>query len=208
MDAPDRRDGSVDPAHEPADHAVERVEPALESCVRELERHVARGGWDGPLRLFALVRTARAVTRDPSLRDQLPRDLLASADADATHLTSVEQEDLPEADTLEGLLAGIAWPGPVDGAAICVERIVVPPEAEQGLPADPAEATAALLAHPAREDVRMVAAVLRDGGSCCALRTRRHDDDLAVATGADLVPGLVTALRMTLDDSEAGVTGS
>jgi hypothetical protein len=176
------------------------AEAALLTCVRDLERHVARGGWDGPVRLFALVRTADALAREPSLRDQLPPAVLAAAATDPDHLTSVEQEGLPAADTLERLLAGIAWPPAVDGAALSVERVVVPPEAEAGLPADGAAALEVLLAHPAREDVRMVAGVLRDGPGCCALRTRRHDDDAAVATGPDLVPGLVEALRMTLDD--------
>lgn len=173
---------------------------ALDRAVRELERHVARGGWDGPVRVFALIRTAEAIARDPSLRQQLPPDLVASADADPEHVTSVEQEGLPEVDTLEELLGRIAWPPTVDGAAIVVERIVVPPEAEAGLPADPDAAVEQLLAHPAREDVRMAAGVLRSGHSACALRTRRHDDDAAVASGTDLVPGLVEALRRTLED--------
>lgn len=176
------------------------AETALQTCVRELERHVARGGWDGPVRLFALVRTADAVTREPGLREQLPPEVLAAAGADPHHLTSVEQEGLPAGDSIERLLAGIAWPPTVDGAALSVERVVVPPEAEAGLPEDPTEALEALLAHPAREDVRLVAGVLRGGPGCCALRTRRHDDDAAVATGPDLVPGLVEALRMTLED--------
>jgi hypothetical protein len=178
----------------------EDTQRALDRAVRELERHVARGGWDGPVRLFALLRTAEAIARDPALRDQLPPDLVASADADPGHVTSVEQEDLPQVDRIEDLLGEIAWPDAVDGAAIVLERIVVPPEAEADLPADPELAQQRLLEHPAREDVRMAAGVLRTGQSACALRTRRHDDDGAVASGPDLVPGLVAALRTTLAD--------
>lgn len=184
-------DGTTDAAHEAR---------ALEAAVRELERHVARGGWDGPARVFALIRTTEAVRRDPSLREQLPPDLVASADEDPWHVTSVEQDDLPEADSIDELLGRIAWPPTVDGAAVVVERIVVPPEAETALPTDPDEARAVLLAHPAREDVRMAAGVLRSGPASCALRTRRHDDDVSVASGPDLVPGLVAALQRTLDD--------
>jgi hypothetical protein len=173
---------------------------ALDAAVREVERHVARGGWDGPVRVFALIRTAEAIARDPGLRHQLPPDLVASADADPHHVTSIEQEDLPEATTIEGLLGRITWPPQVDGAAVVLERIVVPPEAEAGLPADEQAALQQLLDHPAREDVRMAAGVLRSGPSSCALRTRRHDEDAAVASGPDLVPGLVAALRATLED--------
>lgn len=176
-----------------------RTARSLDRAVRELERHVARGGWDGPVRVFALIRTADALTRDPALRDQLPPDLVASADGDPEHVTSVEQEDLPQAETIEELLGQIAFPETVDGAAVVLERIVVPPEAEAGLPDDAEAAVQQLMAHPAREDVRMAAGVLRSGESACALRTRRHDDDAAVASGADLVPGLVAALRTTLE---------
>lgn len=173
---------------------------ALDRAVRELERHVARGGWDGPVRVFALIRTAQAIARDPSLRDQLPPDLVEAAAGDPEHVTSVEQDGLPQTESVSELLGRIAWPRTVDGAAVVLERIVVPPEAEAGLPDDPDAAAAQLLAHPAREDVRMAAAVLRSGHSACALRTRRHDDDAAVASGTDLVPGLVEALRHTLED--------
>lgn len=172
---------------------------ALRATVRELEQHVAADGWDGPVRLFALVRTAGALARDPGLAQRLPAEVVQAADADDAHLTAVEQEDLPEAATLEELLAGIAWPATVDGAAVAVERIVLPPEAEDGLPADPAAAHARLTADPRRRDVRLVTAVLRDGGSACAIRARDHDTPDQVVTGPDLVPGLVQVLAATLD---------
>lgn len=187
------------PANGSPDAAVPAdADPALGRAVRELERHVSRGGWDAPVRVFALIRTAQAIDRDPSLTGELPPDLLASAADDPAHITSIEQEDLPDADSLERLLARIAWPEAVDGAAIVCERVVLPPDAERDLPAEPDEAVAALMAHPQREDVRLAVGVLRDGTTSCAMRTRRHDDDLAVGTGGDLVPGLTAALTATL----------
>lgn len=176
-----------------------RTGTPLERAVRELERHVARGGWEAPIRVFALIRTAAAVERDPSLAEQLPPDLLASARADAEHITSVEQEDLPDAGSVEELLAQIAWGPSVDGAAIVLERVVVPPEVEADLPDDPGEAVRYLMDHPAREDVRLAVGVLRDGSTSCAIRTRAHDEDFAVGTGADLAPGVAAALRATLE---------
>lgn len=172
----------------------------LDRAVRELERHVARAGWDGPIRVFALIRTAHAIQRDPSLSAQLPPDLLASAHADPEHITSVEQEDLPDAGTVEELLAQIAWGPSVDGAALVCERLVVPPEAEVDLPHDPDEAIAALMAHPDRQDVRLAVGVLRDGTTSCAVRARAHDEDFAVGTGPDLAPGVAAALLATLDE--------
>ncbi|MBN8881180.1 MAG: hypothetical protein J0H73_02565, partial [Salana multivorans] len=116
------------------------------------------------------------------------------------HLLAIEQEGLPEADSLESLLAQLAWPDAVDGAAVVVERLVVPPDAAADLPGDLSEdeAVARLAAHPGAEDVRLAAGVLRTGESWCAIRARGHDDDLEVAGGQDAVPGLVAALRATL----------
>jgi hypothetical protein len=78
--------------------------------------------------------------------------------------------------------------------------MVVPPEAERDLPSRSADAVEALASHPDRKDVRLVVAVLRDGASICLLRQRDHDSDDAVATGRDIAPGLVEALRATLSD--------
>lgn len=170
---------------------------ALAEAVAEIERHVATGGWDGPVRVFALVRTQAALAAEPALASQLPPAVLSVAASDADHLTSVEQEGLPASDDLEGLLGAIAWPDGVDGAALTVERIVLPPEAERDLPADPDQALTALLAHPQRQDVRLAVGVLRDGPSWCAVRQRAADRDDAVGQGAEVVPGLVEALRAT-----------
>jgi hypothetical protein len=171
---------------------------AVFRAVRELEQHVAGGGWDGPVRLFALVRTAGALDRDHALADRLPPDVVRAARADPEHLTLVEQEGLPPASSLEELLGGLAWPPTVDGAALVTERIVLPPEVEAQMPADPDEAVEWLGAHPARREVRLAAAVLRDGTGACAVRARDHDRDSDVAVGPDLVPGLLEALAGTL----------
>lgn len=175
-------------------------ERAVLTLVRELEHHVSAAGWDGPWRLFALVRTAGALDRDPDLADRLPPDVVAAARADSEHLTAVEQDDLPEAETVESLLGRIIWPPTVDGAALVVERAVVPSAAEEQIP-DGDEAAAAFVAeHPQRQDLRMAAAVLREGASGCAVRYRDHDSDDKVLLGSDLVPSLVEALQLTLRD--------
>ena len=186
------------PSPQPDDRQA-RAGRALADAVREIEHHVAAAGWDGPVRVFALVRTQAALAAEPGLADQLDPQVLEAARADDQHLTSVEQEGLPSADDLEQLLGGLTWPPTVDGAAVTVERVVLPPGAEQDLPADPDAALAALLAHPERQDVRLAVAVLRDGPAWCAVRTRAHDSDDAVGQGPDLVPGLVEAVRATLE---------
>ena len=172
----------------------------LAETTRQIELHVAGGGWDGPIRVFALVRAAEALAAEPNLVELLGPGIVAAAEADPDHLLSVEQEGLPEAATLEDLLAQLAWPETVAGVAVSVERVMLPPEAQANMPEDPDEAVAYLMAHPDRQDVRIVAAVLREGPTWCAVRFRANDDDLMVATGPDLVPGLLAALSATLAD--------
>lgn len=157
----------------------------------DTEQHVARAGWDQPPRLFALVRTSELREKEPGLVAELGAE---------DGYTAVEQEGLPPTSDLESMLGRVAWPAEVDGVALSVERIVVPPEAERDLPEDPVEATDALAAHPDRKDVRLLAACLRDGRSTCLLRQREHDSDDAVAVGQDIAPGLAHALAMTLVD--------
>jgi hypothetical protein len=165
----------------------------LREAVVEAERHVAGFGWDQPPRLFALVRTQELIAREPGLAGRLGSPA-------AHHLTAVEQDGLAPTSSIESMLGTLAWPPEVDGAALALERVVVPPEAERDLPADPELAMEQLAAHADRQDVRLVVGVLRDGTAMCALRQRRHDDDAAVAVGPDLVPGLVHALLATLSD--------
>ncbi|PPK98744.1 hypothetical protein CLV92_101445 [Kineococcus xinjiangensis] len=177
---------------------------ALWQTVAEIERHVAAAGWGAPVRLFALVRTAEALSRDPFLAERLPADVVEAAERDPAHLTSVEQEGLPAEQDLDDLLGQLAWGPGVDGAAVVVERLLVPPDAAADVrashPADDEARVAALAAHPQAEDVRIAVGVLRDGRHECVVRSRSKDRDIDVATGADLVPGLVAALQATLTD--------
>ena len=162
----------------------------------EIERHVATGGWDAPIRLFALALAKNALAQHPELAGELPSDVQADAINDETTLFSIEQEGLPPVDTLEELLGRIVWPADVDGAALAVERIILPPRAEVTLPEDPVEAEKMLAEHPDRQDVRIVASVLRTGESWCAIRMRKFDDDAKVLSGANLIPGIVEGLKM------------
>ena len=162
------------------------VDPLVIAAL-ETERHVAAGGWDQPPRLFALVRTAELVEREPHLRAQLDGSDLAEG-----ALTAVEQEGLPPTSTSESLLGAAGLAGPTStGAALAVERIVVPPEAERDLPARPEAAVDALAAHPDRQDVRLLVAVLRDGSAsaCCASASTTATTRSPL--GRDIAPGLV-----------------
>ena len=188
----------------PADgHAAAPAPPAeaapvnarLDALALDLERHAAAAGWDQPPHLFALVETADLLRREPQLAAQL-----GLGEGDPGDLTPVDQGDLPAHGGLDELLAGIAWPPEVLGAAVTVERLMVPPAVEKDMPQDEGEALRWLGEHPDRQEVRLVVAVLRDGSRSAALRMRAHDDETSVLTGRDLVPGLADALADTLAD--------
>ncbi|WP_203234232.1 PPA1309 family protein [Actinomyces sp. 565] len=197
-------DTSQDPTGIPSAKPVNRPtaprQAALRRVVVQLEEHAASSGWDAPVGVFALVRTAAALQEDPMLERMLDAAALAEARTDPEALTAIEQGDLPPVYSLEELLAGIVWPEEVDGTAISTERMLLPDEAEREAAAirDPQKRSAYLASRPDRDDVRIVVGVLRSGESWCALRTRSHDSADAVVVGENLVPGLVEALRNTL----------
>ncbi len=171
------------------------VDPALAAAVVEIESHLADEGWDQPARLYALVPTATLLAREPGLAQALGLEGHSEG-----ALTPVEQETSSLDVTMEETLASIAWPPGVTGCAAVVERLVLPPEAESALDADPGAAATLAREHPGRQDVRIVAGATRDGSTYCALRLRAADDDASVLTGPDLVPGLLALLRDTLAD--------
>lgn len=166
----------------------------LAAAVREIEGHVAEGGWDQSPKLFALVETAVLAGREPELAETL------GLSADEGSLTPVAQELDVSEQPFEDLLAGISWPGDVSGCAVVVERLVLPPGADEALPDHPRAAVAAAVEHPERQEVRIVAAATRTGATYCALRLRAHDEAASVVTGPDIVPGLLELVRATLEE--------
>lgn len=170
----------------------------LTRAVLELDEYAAGLGWDQPARLFALVDTAELSRQDPQVAGRLG---LAEAGG-AAALTSVEQDELPRDVALDEFLATIAWPRTVAGCAMVVERLMLPPEAEERVPSDVSEDGLAdwVAAHPDRQEVRMTVAVLRDGSRESALRLRAKDATTEVLTGSNLVPGLADALAATFEE--------
>jgi hypothetical protein len=176
-----------------ADGSLSPNARALRVAVVEVERHASGSGWDQPARLFALVPTIELATAEPQLAAEL-----GITDGTQQALTPVEQELGEDQQSLDELLGEIMWPESVVGALAVTERVVLPPEAEDAIPVDPAQAVAFAAAHPAREDVRIAVGVLRSGESHCVLRMRSHDSEDALIHGSALVPQLVGALRETL----------
>ncbi|MEU6343008.1 MULTISPECIES: PPA1309 family protein [unclassified Streptomyces] len=169
----------------------------LTQAVLEIDDYASGLGWDQPARLFALVDTDRLRVQEPGLADEL-----GLAEQTAGALTPIEQDELPAGTPLDEFLATIAWPEVVSGCALTVERLMLPPSAEQAIPEDLDEAALGewVAAHPERQEVRMTVAVLRDGTRESAVRLRSKDSATEVLTGAALVPGLAEALSATFEE--------
>jgi hypothetical protein len=173
------------------------VDPALHLALLDIGEHVAALGWDQPPRLYALVSTADLLREEPSLAQALG---IGDASPDGLPAwTPVEQENFPGPEPLDLALARIAWGPAVGGAALAVERLMLPPGAEADLPTDPDAAEEFAAAHPNRQEVRIIVCVLRDGSRDATVRLRSDDRDEAVFFGPDLVPGLADALHATFE---------
>ena len=118
---------------------------ALANVVVDIEKGAARVGWDHAPSIYALVPTAMLLA-DPNLPSDIADQLRSGWDGSEDHLSAIIQEDL-DTDDVEQVLAHLAWPEAVPGAAITVERIVVPPEVEDEAPEDPDEAMAFISNH-------------------------------------------------------------
>jgi len=165
----------------------------LTRAALEIDEHASSLGWDQPTRLYALVDNAQMLKANPRLAKQL------GLHENPAGLTPVEQEELPAGMELDKFLGTIAWPDGVVGCALVVERLMLPPGAEASRPKNASDQEIAgwVANHPKRQEVRITAAVLRDGAKEIALRLREKDVAREVLTGPDLVPGLTEALLAT-----------
>ncbi|MCW2747150.1 MAG: hypothetical protein JWP10_292 [Nocardioidaceae bacterium] len=168
---------------------------AIRRVALELEGHAELNGWDQPAKLYALVSSAELSAIEPELAQQLGLD----PDGDPAAFTSIEQESLPLDQSLEESLIHLVWPEQVQGCAAVLERLMLPPAAESDMPDDPAAVEAYVAAHPDRYEVRIVAAVSRDGSQHSIVRLRDRPDD-QLLEGPDLVPTLTTLLTQTLSE--------
>lgn len=166
----------------------------LLEAVREIDRHMALGGWDQSPHLYALVPTADLLRAEPALAETISPETSPA-------LTPVEQDDLPADEPLGDLLARIEWPADVVGCALVMETVslpedVTPPDDVSG---DELAAATWAAAHPRREEGRLTVGVLRSGARAATMRWRSFDDEADLVIGPELAPALADALALTLE---------
>jgi hypothetical protein len=168
------------------------VNPSLHTVLMELSDQVGAEGWGQPARLFALVSTADLQRDDPDFAAQLG---LSDVDPEIAPWTALED------DFSNATLEQVAWPPTVGGCALAVERVTLPPEAEAELPTDPQAALAWAAEHPERQEIRLVAIMLRDGQRDASVRFRAFDNPEDMLFGPDLInDDLVYALFQTFQE--------
>jgi len=170
-------------------------DPPLRQITLEIEAHVAETGWDQPPRLYALVPTSDLIAHEPALAAGLG----VEGDIPDGSFTSVEQDPIPAGHGFEDALTEMMWPEQVVGCAAVVERIMLPPAAEEAMPEGPDDIERYVAEHPDRQEVRIVAAAIRDGQSHSTVRARMPED-AELLEGPDLVPTLIELLKQTLAD--------
>ena len=175
---------------------------SLRLAVSSLEKEVAQLGWDQSPSLFALVPTKDIFPQlEAEMDGAQAKQLRAALSENPQHLTAVLQDHLP-ADLMD-TLGHLVFGEDVAGVAVAMERFLVSPQADAEAPTDPKEREKFLLAHPSRQDVRIVAAASRDGNTWCASRARSEDSDDMVAQGDNIVPELLEVLKaMLVSDAE------
>lgn len=175
------------------DHTSEPGGEALARAVAEIEHHVQEDGWDQAPRLYALAPTTELLEREPALANRLGLKHTTVTDES---LTPIEQE--LGSQQLEDLLPTITWPDSVRGCAVALERIVLPPGAEDHVPTEGQAAVLWAQNHPQRTDVRVVVGVLRDGTRTSVVRIRGHEEDEELIREAELSPEIADVLAETL----------
>jgi hypothetical protein len=171
----------------------------LISAVIEIEAHVAEGGWDQPVRMFALAAADELVAAEPGLAEAM------GVEPSDSSWVPIEQEWPDDGEPLDEVLLEIGWPDEVRGCVVVLERMVLPPAAEAELVADGLDPQSfefgtRAAEHPDRRDVRMTIGVERDGARACRLRVQQADGEETFTDGPDLVPGLSRALMATFED--------
>lgn len=184
----------------------------LGRALHDVLDHVERGGWGQPPQVFALVPTRLIAAQNPELVDE----------GDDSALGPVAQEPLEVAGgeepyaRLEEFLATATWYPPVEGVALILEIVVLPPDAEGDLDSafepllgDPAAsesaAREAARAHPSARTARLAVGALRNGKRLSLMRLRPGPDDdpdapMELLTHPELASTLQAALAATLDD--------
>lgn len=200
----------------------------LGAALRDALAHVASDGWDRSPTLFGLVATADLARAQPGLVAADDESVLSPVVQEMPVVSATDGDDEGERyGRLERYLSTVSWPPTVAGAALVLEIVILPPEAEaeldsafEPLLADPwaAEQAARDVAntYPSSRTARLAVGALREGGTLALMHLRPDPDEKApgpddeppeLLTHPELAPNLQAALAATFDQADPGEDG-
>lgn len=159
---------------------------ALNKAMLEAVEFIHAEGWGRGPTLFALVPTDILVDALDTTTEQSP-------------LTLVVQDNLPSnleagSEALGDYVSRLAWPAEVVGAVLAQE-IMFNDAAEPDEPARPARLFSGVL----RGDAELTLLQLRPSEADIAERGAFAEDDIELRGGPGVAPGVIAALRYTLE---------
>lgn len=160
---------------------------ALNKAMREAVDFIHAEGWDQGPTLFALVPTDLLV------------DNLDADDAADSPLTLVVQDNIPDnllpgSEALGDYISRLAWPSEVAGVVLAQE-IMFTDSSVPGSAARPARLFSGVL----RGDAELTLLQLRPTEEELAERGPFSEDEVELRGGPGVAPGVITALRYTLE---------
>lgn len=185
------------PAPAPAAEQVP-VGNVLADVCAQITSEQLRTGFPG-LSLYALVPVAQMLEDLPELEEETRLALQAAVAMNPDALMASFQREVPPDAEVADVLAVLAWPAEIKGMAVTFLRDMLPAQAAEEAPEDPAERQAFFQSYPERQSARVTAAVLRDGSNWGVIYPLDAPEGSGAVQAADLIPDLTAQMLATFE---------
>lgn len=180
---------------------VDKNQVAVALAVKEIFNTVISQGLGQPIRLFSLVKSSKIVDL-PGIDDDLKTTLKNSIDFIPEHLSSIEQENIPQIE-IDELLGKIKWDEGVDGCALYMEQNAVDEKSKENAPENEKEQIEYYKNHESFTKICVCAGVDRQGTSWTVIKVVDNSGELKDIeesnSGVNLIPEITTALLTTFE---------
>ncbi len=180
---------------------VDSHQIAVALAVKEIFNTVISQGLNQPIRLFSLVKSTKLIEL-PNLDEDLKNNLRNSLEFVPEHLSSIEQENIPQVE-IDELLAQIKWDEEVDGCAIYMEQNAVDQQSLENAPQDEQEQLEYYKNHESFTKICVCAGVHKNGTSWTVLKVvhdaNNLEDTEESRSGVNIIPEVTSALLTTFE---------
>ena len=138
----------------------------------------------------------------PNLDETLKNNLKNAIDFVPEHLSSIEQENIPQIE-IDDLLGQIKWDEDVDGCAIYLEQNAVDQTSIKNAPQDEEEQLEYYKNHESFTKICVCAGVIKNGTSWTVMKVVKDPNNLEDTeesrSGVDIIPEITAALGATFE---------